>query len=214
MDLQKKHFKYEVLIFTILLLLVLNPLSSIGQEDNYFLTSEGEKVIMHPSKDPAFIHSRGDVKFTGDHAFSAQFLYYLDDNSNVQKVAHKDVKEVRIHDAYYIAKPIKGDKGPIRLHQVIASNDTYILTMYYDGVFYAYIFNQKTDKCESSKVKVGYSKKNDIEYLNTVIKPKFSSCDELLSQLKKHSSGKDRYPLTRNKESNFFKDISNIQCAD
>jgi hypothetical protein len=213
----KTILKKMKLLNALTLAIVLASLTPFAQttQDNYFLKKDGTKVKMKPNPERKR-YSAGKAIFDSDYSLGGQFLYYIDENDKAQKIAHTKITEMFFNQEHYISKGIKGDKGMLRLHKVIAKSDKYLLTQYFwDGKYYAYVFDNKTNICTDRKIRTGWSKKDDRKFLNSTIKIKFKDCKDFIKQLEENVSGDEIYSKLMFKygqQNFFFFKISNYEC--
>ncbi|MFK7807600.1 MAG: hypothetical protein AB8F74_07380 [Saprospiraceae bacterium] len=201
----KKHYKKTSLFF----FLFVFSLSLFAQE-NYFTNKDGEKVILYSNKKQETTFYKEYI-LEGDISFTAQYFFYYNKSGKRKKIKQGKVKEVHFENTQYISLPI-GAAGK-RLHEVIASNDKYLLTNYFSRANYFYVFD-KNNKPVKKKMKHSWKRKDDYRSLKT-LKKYFSNCPELLATIKSNIENSD-YKMMHGDvavvKNNMFASLKNYQC--
>jgi hypothetical protein len=152
----------------------------IAQTDSYMISTEGEKIEI----------VGGKVEFSEDH------ISFSSPNEKKEYIRQSKVQLLVFGKEKYENLPIYGKV--MRLHEVIAANNSYKLTQYWDDGVYYYIFDKDNVVVEG---KIRYTKKSEQE-IEMVVRKYFKDCKELLKQMQTNKSYK----------SDLFFNVHNFNC--
>lgn len=152
-----------------------------------------------------------------DISITGEFLFYFDKNNRFEKIAQKKLKELNYEPRRYLILPINWYMK--RIHEVIAENESFLLTQYYfNGHYYFYVFDKKSMKYTERKILHSYKKEIDSKNFKKYIKPYFKNCPDLLNQIKFnleniiYRSRAAYQSNTKYAKNYLFRTISNLQC--
>ncbi|MCB0425895.1 MAG: hypothetical protein KDC69_01350 [Flavobacteriaceae bacterium] len=198
-------------IFIILSLFLFSNKIIAQEQENYFINSDEEKVIMYRNiKGKSYY--KYDHIFDSDYALTGQFFYYHDNEGELIKEKQSKVKDIYYDGRHYSNLEIANVFGSNRLHEIIVENENYVLTQYYfSGGYYSYIADKSKGKFILGKHRVSKDKEKDIEFFEDKIKSYFKDCEEFLALVNKSLDGEYLGDSTRPRN-NLFYYVSNYDC--
>lgn len=153
------------------------------EKQSYILMKDGKKIILNRSV-----------------TIDAEDVNYEDENGKKRSVKQKNIEKMAIGDRLFINLPITSNMT--RLQEVIAHNDSYLLTSYWQTIDYFYVYD-KDMKPVVKKYKVLHKKKSYQKAYEEIALVYFKKCDGLLEAMK--SNIDNDMPL--------HKEIYNYQCG-
>lgn len=190
--------------------------SSKAQEIvGYTITNKDEKINFYKNLQEKSKLAYNHV-IAGDISFTGEYLYYVDKNNEFQRIAQKKIKELSHDSIRYLTLPINWSSK--RVHEVIAENNSYLLTQYYfSGFYYFYVFDKSDMKYVENKIPHSYSKRKDQENFKRYIKPYFSDCPQLLDKISYNINnivyeGYIGNRAVKEVENYLFRTISDFKC--
>ena len=202
--------------YLLCLLLLFISAFAFAQQENYYIKKNGERVNIYKNLDKPEMHVMGN-NLEGQLHFTPSQVFYYNEKGKQKFISQKKVKELHFDGKDYINLPILKSKRP-RLHEVIASNEKYILTSYFHNNYYLYIYDKQKMKPMEYKITHSKRKEADLELINNMISRYFSDCEELMAQLKenvekanykKRAEKKGKMYLFKNV---LFNEISSLEC--
>ena len=186
------------------------------KEVGYLVSDKREKIIFYENTSGEEVRSNNNV-LKGDVNLTAQFVHYFNADGKHKKFKQAEVAEIKFDNKEYLKLPI-GSFGAVRLQEVIAYNDDYILTNYYHKAFYFFVFEKEEMEMEEKLQNHSNNKKKDMKLLEKKIEPYFNNCPELIARIEKgieDSNYKreviDDVIILKN---NLFRYVSNFQCTN
>lgn len=172
--------KMKSYLLTLFLLFLFSAAHS--QDENYLITNKGERVILYNNEEDPFMLIKGNSLY-GNMNLTANQVFYFDKEGKQRRISHNKVKELHFNGRNYVNLPIRKSGTP-RLHEVIATNDKYVLTQYFHNGYFFYIFDKNKEQALELDNHHSNKKEEDLELLNNVIARYFSDCSKLMSHLK------------------------------
>ncbi len=149
---------------TLFCCLIFSSFKTGAETVNYFITKDGDSVQV---KDEV--------------TMDVQYMYYKDIKGKSRTIPQSKIKKMFIGGRFFINLPIMS-MGMTRLQEVIATNRSYILTIYMGNYGYdAYIWNKQYENKEN-KIFVG-AKKFEKKAMDKYIRKYFGSCKELIASM-------------------------------
>ena len=211
---ENPRMKKRILLFLFHFMFLFPAIINAQMEIGYMITKKGEKIGLYKnnssSKKPVYLH--GGL-FVGNVALSAQYIYYIDIDGNLERISQRKIKECSYGENRYINLPIYS-VGMTRLHRVIAENENFLLTSYFHNSHFFYVFEKADLNPREKKVRMGRSKKRDLKLIESSVKPYFGNCPELLQRIKKGVLGSYYHRYRGSFNNTLFKNISNYKCGD
>lgn len=167
-------------LLTLFLLFLFSAVHS--QDENYLITNKGERVILYNNEEYPFMLIKGNSLY-GNMNLTAKQVFYFDEKGRQRRFSHKKVKELHFDGRNYVNLPIRKSGTP-RLHEVIATNDKYVLTQYFHNGYFFYIFDKNQNQALELENLHSNKKEKDLELLNNVIARYFSNCSKLMAHFK------------------------------
>jgi hypothetical protein len=130
--------------------------------ENYFINRDGVKVVM-----------------MGEVSLDAQYLYYNNEKGKRQSIAQKKVKLMVANGREFLNLPITAHMK--RLQEVIAYDKDYVLTVYYQGFQYAYVWDKKYNPVIRKMTLSGKQKKLEKQIAEM---EQFLKCSEVYNKMR------------------------------
>jgi hypothetical protein len=133
---------------------------------------------------------------------------YFDKNNEWTQIRQKNIKWMYIGNRAFVCYPLKDNGYGLRLMEILAVNNKYILLQYWWEWYYYFVIDTSGNVIEPKikvydrKETIGASKNN--ENVMEIVKEYFGDCPELLNAMK------DNF----DKKQILSTDIVNIQCGD
>ena len=153
----------------------------------------------------------------GSMNLTASEVFYFDKERKQRRIRQKSVNELHFNGRAYIKLPIKKSGIP-RLHEVIATNDKYVLTQYFNKGYFFYIFDKNKKQVLELKNLHSENREKDLELLKNVISKYFSNCPRLTSHLKRNMENANYKNRAKNVsgviilENILLKGVTNYSC--
>jgi len=199
---------------TILLIIIFSTNLFAQNDANYFVNSDGEKIIIHKNI-KGKTYTKYKHSFDSDYALTGEFFWYHDKSGNLIKEKQKNINDAYLDGKHYSNLKIASVTGIKRLHEVIAENKEHILTQYYyNGFFYCYLIDKKDGKYIIKKKVVSRNPKKDRKLFDSKMKPYFKNCDLLSDSVYQNTKNAYEVVDTRYPTNNMFSGISNLDCGN
>ena len=184
-------------------------------EVGYLITDDGETIYFYENPTGKAVRSDNNVLY-GDVNLTTQYVHYFNAEGKHKRFSQGKVREIEFNGLNYMKLPV--NLGAKRLHEIIAINNEYLLTNYYNDGYYFYIFNKENLDYVVKLQKHSYSRKKDLKLLEKKIKPYFLNCPELITAIQKGIEESNYKPEVRAGafliKNNLFRFVSNYQCPE
>lgn len=144
----------------------------------------------------------------GDVSMLKEDVSYYDTKNEWTQIRQKKIKWMFIGNRAFVCYPLKENGNGLRLMEILAVNNKYILLQYWWDWYYFYVINISGNVVEP-KIKVynrqgtfGAGKNN--EKVMELLKDYFGNCPELMKAMKKNYDSNQMLST----------DIVNIQCEE
>ncbi|MGY3795813.1 hypothetical protein [uncultured Aquimarina sp.] len=195
-----------------LLILLTTAFVQSQKSDNYFITKDGEKVIVSSGKNGKDIGEYGYLN-SNDYELTGQYFYFFNSQKRKKKIRQSKIKEAYLDGKYFTNLEIGSFLGLKRIHEVIAENENYILTQYYFNRMYVYLLDKNKGEFIIEKHLISRKNKKDQEFFKKQILPHFKSCKDFSSKV--NNNMLDDYNAGNSLNLNFmFQGISNVKCNE
>jgi ribosomal protein L33 len=169
----------------------------------------GEKIVMFKQIE-SLSKNTNDVDFIMNN----ESIIYKDKKGKSKSIKQAEVQKINYNNIRFVKLPIciSNIKGH---HKIIAENDNYLLTNFFQDGWRFYIFEKNKKKEFEKLVYHSIKKKTDLENLE-LIKKYFPKCDKLLVKIA-FNIQKFAYKRRVRTKSNYndpviFDGISNLKC--
>ncbi|NQY05415.1 MAG: hypothetical protein HRT68_04205 [Flavobacteriaceae bacterium] len=91
-------------------------------------------------------YTKYNYRFSSDYALTNQFLFYHDQEGELQKIGQGKITEAYLYGRRYSNLKIGSMFGFNRLHEILIESEDYILTQYFSTSHYLYLVDKKNEK--------------------------------------------------------------------
>lgn len=110
--------------------------------ENYFITKDGKKINVYKNSSGANYKERRHY-FSGDYELTGLSFFYHNKEGKLQRTQQAKIQEAFLFGKHFVNLKIGSMFGITRLHEVIAENENYMVTQYYDLGYFCYLYDKK-----------------------------------------------------------------------
>jgi hypothetical protein len=160
----KKIYKKAHLILVVAFVLM-SAIASAQTPENYIQTLDGKKIIC-----------------TGKVEMLARWVTYIDDKGKEQMIKHVDIKSMSVYGRTFVNFSLFKNGSMKRLHEIIAYNDKYLFTAFWQNDYFYYILDRSGNMIEERFRILGFQKRQK-KAMEEKVSPYFNECKELINAM-------------------------------